>query len=116
MEEIFHKSGKIVIIKFVQRLDVHSSVTAEEKIIDLIDSGEKYLLFNMSDVLYISSSGLRIFISALRKLREKKGMLKVCEMKENIRNVFQTVELLDLLELYETYDQAIEAFGELAED
>lgn len=106
--------GKVILIKLESRLDVFKSVETEDEIIKLIDNGNKYLLFDLSDVIYISSSGLRIFITTIRKLRELDGMLKVAGMKENIKTVFRTIELIDLLELYDNKDEALEAFGDIA--
>lgn len=113
MGENIEKKGNVFIVTLVERLDVHKSVQTENEIIRMIDEdGVRYLLFDMSNVTYISSSGLRIFISTMRKLRDLRGELKIAGMKEGIKNVFMTVELFDLLNLYDTVEEALEDFGD----
>jgi anti-sigma B factor antagonist len=117
MGESIEKKGNVIIVKLAKRLDVHKSVKTENEIIRMIDEdGTRYFLFDMSDVIYISSSGLRIFISTMRKLRDLKGELKIVGMKDSIKNVFMTVELFDLLNLYKTIDEALEEFGDKSKE
>jgi anti-anti-sigma factor len=104
--------GKVAVVKLDKHLDVFVSIETEENILKIINEGSKYILFDMSDVLYISSSGLRIFISAMRKLRTIDGVLKVSGMRKNVKKVFETVELIDLIELYDTIEDALNSFKE----
>ncbi len=115
MEEQIQNKGQVLIINMPERLDVSNSTKMEKIINNNIDNGKKYMLLDMSGVEYISSSGLRIFISTLRRIRDLNGKLKISGMKDRVKKVFIMVELYDLLDDYPTLEHALKSFGELAE-
>ena len=112
MELSTRKEGKVQIIQLEGRLDVHLSLEIEQAVNDLIDKGEKFLLFDLEGVQYLSSSGLRIFIAAMRRLKGIDGGLKLANMNESVKKIFKVVELIDLFEIYPSVDEALKAFGE----
>jgi anti-anti-sigma factor len=115
MEENIQRKGEVIIIGMPDRLEVNNSVKMENLINSIIDEGNKFLIFDMSNVSYISSSGLRIFISTIRKIRDMDGQLKISGMNDKVKKVFIMVELYDLLEDYPTLEDAIESYGNLAQ-
>jgi len=112
MELRTNKEGKVQVIHLEGRLDVHLSLEIEQSVNDLIDKGEKYLLFDLDGVQYLSSSGLRIFIAAMRRLKGIDGGLKLANMSESVKKIFKVVELIDLFEIYASEDEALRAFSD----
>lgn len=111
MELTTRKEGNVQIIQLEGRLDVHLSLEIEQAVNDLIDKGEKYLLFDLANVQYLSSSGLRIFIAAMRRLKGVDGNLKLANMSESVKKIFKVVELIDLFEIYPSVEEALKAFA-----
>ncbi len=105
------KKGGVLIIYLQGRLDVHKSLEVEQEINELIENGEKQLLFNLKDLSYLSSSGLRVFIATLRKLKEIEGILKIAEIQNNVAKIFKIVEFDDIFEMYPNVDEAVESFS-----
>ena len=110
MELKTRKEGKVIVIELEGRLDVHLSLEIEQAVNDIIDKGEKYLLFDLKGVQYLSSSGLRIFIAAMRKLKSIDGALKLANMSDSVKKIFKVVELIDLFEIYESVEEALAMF------
>ena len=110
MELKTRKEGKVTIIELEGRLDVHLSLEIEQAVNDIIDKDEKYLLFDLKGVQYLSSSGLRIFIAAMRKLKSIDGALKLANMSESVKKIFKVVELIDLFEIYNSVEEALAMF------
>lgn len=104
------KSGEVMIIELEGRLDVHLSLEIEQAVNDIIDSGERHLVFDLSKVQYLSSSGLRIFIAAMRRLKGLDGSLKLANMNDSVKKIFKVVELIDLFEIYESVDEALQSY------
>ncbi len=104
------KEGDVLIIELEGRLDVHLSLEIETAVNEIIDSGEKNLLFDLKGVQYLSSSGLRIFIAAMRKLKGLDGSLKLANMSESVKKIFKVVELIDLFEIYPSIEEALESY------
>ncbi len=103
--------GNVIVIYLAGRLDVHLSADIEKEINSTIQNNpDKHLLLNLSDVEYMSSSGLRIFVSTMRVLKESKRKLKLCNMNSAVQKIFEVVELMDMFDIYETEEEALESF------
>jgi anti-anti-sigma factor len=97
-----------VIIYLAGRLDVHLSADTEKAINELIkaESNSNFIL-NLNDVEYMSSSGLRIFVSTMRVLKEGKRRLALCNMNNAVKKIFEVVELTDMFDIFNTEDEAL---------
>lgn len=103
--------GHVVVIYLAGRLDVHLSADVEKEINKIIqDKPDCHLLLNLKDVEYMSSSGLRIFVSTMRILKESKRMLKLSNMNNAVKKIFEVVELMDMFDIHETEDAALHSF------
>ena len=111
MEELLTKQVDDVLIVYLSgRLDVHLSLEIEQAVNELIDKGHINLLFDLEKVVYLSSSGLRIFIAAMRKLKELNGQLKLANLTSSVKKIFKVVELTDLFDIYDSVDAAMASF------
>lgn len=102
--------GDIKIIHLEGKLDVNLSIEIETEFEKMIDNGTKNMILDLKRVEYLSSSGLRIFISAMRKLKENGGKLVLCDITPMVKKIFKIVELEDLFEIYDNVDRAIASF------
>ena len=107
------KIGNVIVIYLGGRLDVHFSADIEKGINQIIkDEPDCHLLLNLDEVEYMSSSGLRIFVSTMRILKKKKKKLKLCNINTAVKKIFEVVELMEMFDIYESEESAIEAFAE----
>ncbi len=105
------KVDNVVVVYLAGRLDVHLSADIEKEINKIInDDPSSNLLLNLSDVEYMSSSGLRIFVSTMRILKETKRKLKLCNMNSAVKKIFEVVELMDMFDIYESENEALATF------
>ena len=101
----------VIVINLAGRLDVHLSADVEKEINNIIHTETgKHLLLNLKDVEYMSSSGLRIFVSTMRILKETKRSLRLCNMNNAVKKIFEVVELMDMFDIYDTEEEAIASF------
>ncbi len=106
------KINNVVIIYLSGRLDVHLSAEIEKEINTVIQNEpDCHLLLNLKDVEYMSSSGLRIFVSTMRILKETKRKLKLCEMNSAVKKIFEVVELMDMFDIFDNEDDAVKSFS-----
>ncbi len=69
-------------------LDAHTAPILEEKLEELTKSGFFKILVNFSELSYISSAGLGVFMGFIEECREQGGDIKMCQMQENVYTIF----------------------------
>ena len=83
------------IIELVGRLDT-TTAPALDKTINEDIADTKNLIINVKDLEYISSAGLRVFLSAQKKM-QKIGSMKVINVREEVMEVFEMTGFADIL-------------------
>ena len=89
------KKENSLVISVVGRLD---TVTAPELEAFLLDNlnGVKTLIFNLKDMEYTSSAGLRIFLKA-QKLMNNQGEMIIENVQGDVMEVFEMTGFSDFL-------------------
>jgi anti-sigma B factor antagonist len=82
----------------------------------LIKSRKFRVVVDLTGVNYISSAGWGIFIGEIKEIRNNGGDLKLAGMTGDVREVYQLLEFHSILEAYDTCDEAVAAFGQMAND
>ncbi|MFN0202506.1 MAG: STAS domain-containing protein [Bacteroidia bacterium] len=97
MEIIQINQPNFVVIVPKGEVDANSSIHLDDKIGELIAANSVKILLDCSEMTYISSAGLGVFVSYLEELEEKKGKLIFSNMRANIFDVFELLGLDQLL-------------------
>ena len=100
------KKGNFLVINLFGRLDTSNSGELEKKIIEIIDGGEKAIVVDFSDLPYISSSGLRVLLMALKKITNSGGKFHLCNLKKNILEIFEIAGFNTIFRIFNTLDEA----------
>ena len=103
--------GNVTVVELEGRIDIHTSENIGDEMMTLIDKGKKEILYDLSHLNYLSSSGLRIFVSVRRRLDGLKGRVKICGMNKTIKEIFDIVELTSLYEVFDNSEEAIKSFS-----
>jgi anti-sigma B factor antagonist len=69
------------------------------------------VVFDMSRLTFVDSSGLGSILSCLRQLNAQGGDLKLCGMTRPVRALFELVRMQRIFEIFNTQEEAIGAFG-----
>jgi anti-anti-sigma factor len=59
----------VTVLQIAGKTDSASAAVLEKKVMDVIEAGARYLVFDLKNVPYISSAGLRVLQEAFSKLR-----------------------------------------------
>ena len=59
----------VTVLHVTGNTDSASAEILQKKALEIIDAGAKYLIFDLSNMPYISSAGLRVFQEVFNKLR-----------------------------------------------
>ncbi len=99
--------GNVAILTLKGRLDAYSSNELERSISALIDDGSVRLVLNFDGVDYISSSGLRVMLTSLKRLKKEEGDLKLACLKPYVKEVFDIAGFTQLFNIYEQEEEAV---------
>ena len=89
------KNKEEVIMEITGRLDTTTAPALEKTINENID-GVKTLILDLKSLEYISSAGLRVLLSAQKKMQQV-GAMKVINVCELVMEVFEMTGFADIL-------------------
>lgn len=89
------KDEKKLDVKLTERLDTKTAPELAELLKDELDGVEE-LTFDLSELIYISSSGLRVILSS-QKTMNKQGTMKVCNVQDIVMETFESTGFVDIL-------------------
>jgi anti-sigma B factor antagonist len=101
------KEGSAMIVGFSGRLDANTSQELQDKLIKIVDNGENALVINCTQLEYVSSAGLRVFLTVLKKLTSINGKLALFGCKDSIKQIFDISGFTSLFQLFESKDEAV---------
>jgi anti-anti-sigma factor len=98
-----------VILGLSGKLDALNAKIFENKVLGVIGSGAQRLIVDLSQLEYVSSSGLRIFLLAAKRLQPTNGKIGLCGLQDQIRQVFDLAGFSSILSIYGSRDEAIKS-------
>ena len=111
MEICKKKVGSIDVVSLKGRMDAYNSISVSDFLDELTGEGSKQLLIDMESVDYMSSSGLRVLLSTLKKLKNQGGTLKLCSLQPYVLEVFEIAGFNQLFEIYSSENEALKSFS-----
>ncbi len=87
-------------------LDAHTAQDFEDALQELVDQDRVKIVVNLSELDYISSAGLGVFMGFIEDIRKKQGDIKIAEASDKVYRVF---DLLGFPVLYEIFNKETEA-------
>ncbi len=79
--------------------EVETSVAATDSVI-----------FDLSSVEFVDSSGLGVLVSLLRESRTAGGEVKICGLTRPVRAMFELVRMHKVFDIYNDRNEAVNAF------
>lgn len=99
MEVKISREDKQVTAFLIGRLDTPASLEIAPQMNELTKEASGTIILDCTELSYISSSGLRIFITLRKAAAEKGGKVIVRNISNEIRGVFMMTGFLNLFEI-----------------
>lgn len=100
----------VYIIEIFGRMDSISSKEIEERLISLIEQNKDKIIIDLSAVDYISSVGLRVLLSALKKQKERDGSIKLASLQPFVRDIFKMTGFDRIFSISRDQEEAMSKF------
>jgi anti-sigma B factor antagonist len=83
-----------VAVKLTGSLDTATAPELERQLVPVLGAPVKDLVFDLAQLKFISSAGLRVFSMARKQLRERGGQASFVHMQPQIQEVFEIIKAL----------------------
>ena len=105
--ETFEKQG-VCCFKIEGRLDAVTAEEAEQQIIAKVRETQGPFLFDIAEMDYISSAGLRVLLATAKEIKRCDSRFVLCAPNANVLNIFQISGFSAFFPISETFDEGLE--------
>lgn len=103
--------GDVAIVDFSGKITLgEGSAVLRKTIRDLIAQGHRKILFDLSDVDYIDSSGIGEMVAAYTAVRSAEGELKLVHLTRRVHDIMQITRLFTVFDVQSDEDAAVRSF------
>jgi anti-sigma B factor antagonist len=104
--------GNVAIIKVIGDITFNSGNTLlKDKVLSLLQQGQKNLLIDLGGVSYVDSAGLGELVQAYATTKNRGGALKLLNITTRLRDLLVMTKLLTVFETFDSETSAIGSFG-----
>jgi anti-sigma B factor antagonist len=101
------KQGETVVLQVTGRLDTLTAPNFEQECAKWLQDGEKSFLVDLEKLEYISSAGLRSFLTIAKKLKAVQGQISFCNLAGMVQEVFTIAGFDTMFTVYSSVDAAL---------
>jgi anti-sigma B factor antagonist len=96
----------VSILRLKGFLDAHTAPKFEQAIQQLLIERRFKIIVSMTDLNYISSAGLGVFMGFIEEIRDNKGDIKLSNMPDKVYKVFDLLGFPALYQIFKEEDEA----------
>jgi len=100
--------GAATVIAVSGELDIHTAPDLTEVLRPAIAAGQPVIV-DLTDVTFMDSSGLSVFVTALKRAREAGTTLVLVVSEPRVMRVFSITGIDTLIDIHATLDSALSA-------
>lgn len=93
MQIIDQNENGIIQVVIKGRLDSETAAQADESIREIFGRQNLRLLFDLCEMAYISSAGLRLILQAAKEVYKQGGQVVLCCSNEMVREILRSINL-----------------------
>ena len=104
------KQDDVTIIDVEGQLIVGNRQELKQKVLEELEGGARKFLIDFSQTGYIDSSGLGVLVSLSKKIREQGGELRLANLNDDLKTLFELTKLDTLFQIADTRERALQSF------
>ncbi|MFZ2655695.1 MAG: anti-sigma factor antagonist [Victivallales bacterium] len=101
------KEGDVTILQVQGRLDSTTAQDADRSLATLIGGGTLEVVLDLSGLEYVSSAGLRVFLSAAKRMKQAHGKLALASPAPQVKQVLDIAGFSTFLPIFATMAEAV---------
>jgi len=103
------KQGNVTILKIEGKLNAMSSPELDKRLASMVESGTRQIVLDLAGLEYVSSAGLRVFLSAAKRLKQAQGKLALANLCAQVQQIFDIAGFESILPVLKTTNEAVDA-------
>ena len=103
------KNG-VVVVGVDGQLIVGNRQDLKQKVLDALEAGARKFVIDFTKTGYIDSSGLGVLVSLSKKIREQGGELRLANLNDDLKTLFELTKLDTLFQIADTRERALQSF------
>jgi anti-anti-sigma factor len=104
-----NQADKYTVITIKGRIDTISAVEFDGVGQNVLKTENKSVIMDCTDLEYITSSGLRVFLVLQKSMQSKKGRIVFCGFQPGIKEIFDISGFSGIFQIYPDLNAAIES-------
>ena len=97
------------VIEVGGEIDVYTAPKLRERIIELVDEGQYHLVVDLEKVEFLDSTGLRVLVGGLKRVRGHDGSLQLVCTQERLLKIFRITGLSKVFAIHGSQSEALVA-------
>lgn len=110
MNFVVTRVDDVTVIDVEGQLIVGNRQELKQKVLQELEAGGRKFLIDFANTGYIDSSGLGVLVSLSKKIREQGGELRLSNLNEDLRTLFELTKLDTLFNIAESREEALASF------
>ena len=99
------------VISLGGEIDLYTAPEFKERMVELIESGKKQIVVDLSKATFIDSTTLGVLVGGVKRLRPTGGSLALVCTDENITKIFEITGLDRVFPIHSSRDDALSALS-----
>ncbi|HSB72875.1 MAG TPA: STAS domain-containing protein [Candidatus Methylomirabilis sp.] len=86
-------------------LDSNTYTILEDRLALIKESNPRAIIFDLKDLTYISSAGVRVFVGIKKAMKAVGGTVALANLQPQIRKVFEIIQALPSMNIFESVEE-----------
>ena len=104
-KDIGGEAAGVITVQLAGSLDTATAPQLAEQLAPVLARSTKDIVFDLGDLKFVSSAGLRVFASTRKMLKERGGQVSFVHMQPQIHEVFEIMKSLPGIAVFKDMDE-----------
>jgi anti-anti-sigma factor len=105
------RAGNVCVVSLSGRIDSTNANDVMNELTRLISSGEKSILVDLGEVLYLTSAAFRALLVATDEAERQAATFALCSLAGHVRELFEMGGLLEVFAIHSSREEALKQLG-----
>ena len=101
----YEKVTGIFVIEPAGKIDITTCDTLEQEVERVMENFPKSIVFDMQDVDYISSAGIRVILKAHKGMKQRGWEVSMTNLQPTVRKVFEIIKALPDQQIFSNVEE-----------